>query len=92
MSQGIAFYVLDDIRRTEKRRNKRNVFNPNRRYYKNSENTRIFPKVSEIQLSAIRENMKIQNRQSLRKTIVIFSIVGCLLATSLYYLLFVYQV
>lgn len=92
MSQGIAFYVLDDIRRTKKRRNKRNVFNPSRRYYKNSENTRMFPKVSEIQLSAIRENMKIQNRQSLRKTIVIFSIVGCLLATSLYYLLFVYQV
>jgi hypothetical protein len=92
MSQGVAFYVLDDIRRTEKRRNKRNVFNPSRQYYKNSENTRMFPKVSEIQLSAIRENMKIQNRQSFRKTIVIFSIVGCLLATTLYYLLFVYQV
>lgn len=92
MSQGIAFYVLDDIRRTEKRRKKRKIFNPSRQYYKNSENTRMFPKVSEIQLSAIRENMKIQNRQSLRKTIVIFSIVGSLIATTLYYLLFVYQV
>ncbi|PTX62865.1 hypothetical protein C8N46_102265 [Kordia periserrulae] len=92
MSQGVGFYVLDDIRRTKKRRNKRDAFNPDRRYYKNDRNTRTFPKISEIQLRTIRENVKKQNRQSLQKTIVIFSIVGCLLATALYYLLFVYQV
>ncbi|MGH1384167.1 hypothetical protein [Kordia sp.] len=74
MGQGIGFYVLDDIRRTKKRRDKRTPFDKNLRYYKDEGKKKIFPKLTEIQLSAIRERMKKQNRKERDKSIIAFII------------------
>ena len=63
MGSGSAFYVLEDINRTNKRRNKRKAFDKNLRYYKDDGVKNEFPKITEIQLSAIREKMKKQHRK-----------------------------
>lgn len=72
MGSGSAFYVLEDINRTNKRRNKRKSFDKNLRYYKNDGIKNKFPKITEIQLSAIREKMKKQNRKERDKLILSF--------------------
>ncbi|MCH2196864.1 hypothetical protein [Kordia sp.] len=51
-----------------------------------------YKKASQHLLHKIKRRMQQENRQLHRKTIVVFSIVGCILATLMYYFLFVYQV
>jgi len=72
MGSGAAFYVHGDLHRARVRRNKRNPFTKNRSYYKNFKKKNISPKITEIQLLAIREKMKKQNRRERDKLIVSF--------------------
>ncbi|WP_298519400.1 hypothetical protein [uncultured Kordia sp.] len=74
MGSGAAFYVHGDLYRTRVRRNKRNPFNKNRRYYKDYRKKSNSPKITEIQLSAIREKIKKQQRKERDKLIIAFII------------------
>lgn len=74
MGSGAAFYVYGDLDRTKRRRERRTPFDKNLRYYKNEGKKKIFPKLTEIQLSAIRERMKKQNRKERDKSIIAFII------------------
>ena len=75
MGSGAAFHVHGDLHRTRVRRNKRNPFTKKRHYYKDHERKDIFPKITEIQLSAIRERIKKQNRKE-RDTLIISFIIA----------------
>ncbi|WP_298420113.1 hypothetical protein [uncultured Kordia sp.] len=72
MGSGAGFYVHGDLERTKKRRNKRTPFDKNQHYYKDEGIKKTFPKVSEIQLNAIREKIKKQERKERDKLIISF--------------------
>ena len=91
MGSGSAFYVYDDLDRTKRRRDRRTPFDKSLRYYKDDGKKLNFPKLTELQLSTIRKKIQKQNSQLRRKTILIFSIVGSITVTLMYYFLFVYQ-
>lgn len=74
MGSGAAFYVHGDLDRTKRRRDRRKPFDKNLHYYKDEGERKIFPKLTEIQLSAIRERMKKQNRKERDKSIIAFII------------------
>ncbi|MCH2196865.1 hypothetical protein [Kordia sp.] len=74
MGSGAAFHVHGDLYRTRERRNKRNPFAKERLYYKDYKRKDISPKITEIQLSAIREKIKKQNRKERDKLIISFII------------------
>lgn len=91
MGSGSAFEVFGDIARTKKRRSKRKVFDHNKRYYQDDGIENVFPAANPNLLKQIRDRVQEQQRQSQRKTIIIFSIVGIFLISVLFYFLFVHQ-
>ncbi len=87
---GFSFFAISTLRNNKRKRI--NKFDRIRAYIGTKISRPSDKKVSQRLLNTIKTRMQQQNRQSRRKTIIIFSIVGCILAVSMYYFLFVYQV
>ncbi len=67
-----GLHAIEALKRQKSRRNKRKAFDKNLHYYKDEGIKRTFPKVSEIQLNAIREKIKKQERKERDKFIISF--------------------
>ncbi|WP_298420107.1 hypothetical protein [uncultured Kordia sp.] len=91
MGSGSAFEVFGDIARTKYRRSKRTPFDHAKRYYKNDGIKNVFPKVSPQVLTQIRKRIQDEHQQSKRKTIAVLSIVGSVLLSLMYYVLFIHK-
>ena len=72
LGSGFGLYSVEAFKRDKNRRNKRKSFDKNLHYYKNDGIKNEFPKITEIQLSAIREKMKKQNRKERDQLILSF--------------------
>lgn len=69
-----GFAVYEDLDRTKRRHNKRTPFDKNQSYYKDEGIKKTFPKATEVQLEAIREKLKKQQRSDRIKSIVAFTV------------------
>ncbi|WP_420574018.1 hypothetical protein [Kordia sp.] len=74
MGSGAAFYVLEDLERTRRRRNRRKPFSKSLRYFKDQGIKNKFPKITQIQINAIREKIKKQDRKDRDRLILAFII------------------
>jgi len=91
MGSGSAFNVLRDIARTKQRRSKRTPFDHDKRYYKDDGIVNVFPKLNTQVLTKIRERIQNEQRQSRRKTMIVFGIVGSIIVLTMYYFLFIHE-
>ncbi|PTX62866.1 hypothetical protein C8N46_102266 [Kordia periserrulae] len=89
---GAAFHVFDDLKRTMKRRAKRNAFDPKKRYYKDDGIQQSFPEITSQMRQKIRMQMLQQRKEYRRKLLIRLSIFSVIFGIIAYYLLFVVEI
>lgn len=72
LGSGFGLYAVEAYKREKNRRSKRKPFDKKLKFYKDEGIRKIFPKISEIKLNAIREKIKKQQRKERDKLILSF--------------------
>lgn len=81
LGSGLGLYSVEALKRDRKRRKKHTPFSSSFRIYKGTKTQFVFPKASKIQLLAIREKMKKQNRKDRDRSILSFTLAFVLLVS-----------